>query len=125
MALGFEYKTGTYAVPDRQLQNTSKRSTLIASFGDGYEQRLGDGINNLKKTFQLTLANRPIEEADEILAFLNENLSLNSFDFTYKDTNEVGGESTIKVICEKCVATYINCDFVTINTSFRQVFDLD
>lgn len=31
MAIGFQYKTDTYAIPDRQLKKATKRKTLVAT----------------------------------------------------------------------------------------------
>jgi phage-related protein len=125
MAIGFQYKTGTYAIPDRQLKKATKRKTLVATFGDGYEQRLSDGINSVRNNFSLSFNNRTIDEIDEIANFLETRLALTSFDYTFKDTNAVGEERTIKVLCDSYDVTYINDEYAALTTSFREVFDLD
>ena len=125
MAIGFEYKTGEFAIPDRQLKKTAKRKTLVASFGDGYEQRLADGINSVKYNFSLTFNNRTIDEVDDIAEFLEVRTGLTPFNYTFKDTTAVGEERTIKVICDSYDVTYINEEYAGLTTSFRQVFDLD
>lgn len=125
MAIGFEYKIDTYAIPDRQLKKATKRKTLVATFGDGYEQRLADGINSVRNNFSLTFNNRTIDEIDEIANFLETRLGLNAFNYTFKDTNAAGEERTVKVLCESYDVTYINCEYAALTTSFREVFDLD
>ena len=125
MAIGFEYKTDTYAIPDRQLKKAAKRKTLVASFGDGYEQRLADGINSVRNNFSLTFNNRTIEEIDDIANFLEVRLGLTPFTYTFKDTNAAGEERSVKVLCESYDVTYINCEYAALTTSFREVFDLD
>ena len=125
MAIGFQYKTGTYAIPDRQLKKATKRKTLVATFGDGYEQRLSDGINSVRNNFSLSFNNRTIDEIDEIANFLETRLALTSFDYTFKDTNAVGEERTIRVLCDSYDVTYINDEYAALTTSFREVFDLD
>jgi phage-related protein len=127
MAIGFEYITSpsTYAIPDRQLSKATKRKTLVASFGDGYEQRLADGINSVSRNFSLSFNNRLIDDIDDIATFLEGVLAITSFDYTYKDTNASGEEKTIKVVCDEYSVTYISDEYAGLTTSFREVFDLD
>lgn len=127
MAIGFQYKTSpvSFAIPDRQLKKAVKRNTLVANFGDGYEQRLGDGINSVRYTFSLSFNNRTIDEIDEIADFLEERSGLTSFNYTFKDTTAAGEETTVKVLCEAYDVTYISDEFASLTTSFREVFDLD
>ena len=47
MAIGFDVGgTLGVVVPDRGLQVQSKPKVLIADYGDGYTQRLANGIQN-------------------------------------------------------------------------------
>jgi len=39
--------------PDTNPSNTSEPRVLVAKFGDGYEQRAPDGINNLQEAWAL------------------------------------------------------------------------
>ena len=58
MATGFIYDgAAAYATPDKGLSRGSNPSVLVARFGDGYEQRVADGINSLKENlvFPLTI----------------------------------------------------------------------
>ena len=56
MAIGFT-TTGTYGSraikPDKGLTAAYKPRTLIAQFGDGYQQRVLDGINNSPRVFNV------------------------------------------------------------------------
>ena len=54
MAIGIVQKNGSNisgfsaaVVPDKGIQQTAKPRVLKAQFGDGYEMRVRDGINNL------------------------------------------------------------------------------
>ena len=51
MAIGFNVggSLGT-VVPDKGLTLDNNPKVLLASFGDGYEHRIADGINNLPQT---------------------------------------------------------------------------
>ena len=53
MAIGFTTSSnfGSRAVvPDKGMSAPYKPRVLSAKFGDGYEQRLRDGINNVERT---------------------------------------------------------------------------
>jgi phage-related protein len=60
---------------------TTKPRVRTAAFGDGYEQRLADGINNAKRSWALTFT-RPTTEADAILAFFEARNGAEAFDWT-------------------------------------------
>ena len=51
MTIGFIYTGTTYATPDKSMAKQSTPRVLIANFGDGYEQRIADGINTLNETY--------------------------------------------------------------------------
>lgn len=125
MPIGFLYKPSTYAVPDRQLSKAATRKTLVANFGDGYEQRIADGINSVKLKFSLTFNTRTIEEIDEIASYLESVLAVESFSYSFKDTTVAGDVKTVRVVCDSYNVTYNNDMFASLKADFRQVFDLD
>ena len=53
MAIGFDVG-GTLGVvaPDKGFSRNNEPKVHIAEFGDGYEQRLAHGINNIKQSFE-------------------------------------------------------------------------
>ena len=69
MALGFN-TGGTYGsrqiVPDKGMSKSNKPKVFTAEFGDGYEQRVAQGINNLEQEFSVGFATRPKAEADDL-----------------------------------------------------------
>ena len=123
MAVGFQDLTGTNRVPDRTMSNAIKPRILKVQFGDGYEQRIQDGINNLKQEFSVTFNNRPKAEIDDIVAFLNNKAGTTAFNFTYPDSNAGGGETTIKVVCEDWSQRYSYDDFYSASMKFRRVYE--
>jgi phage-related protein len=124
MAIGFTLLDGsTQAIPDRGLQHTTQNRTLKVSFGDGYEQRLVDGINFKLQEFNVKFNNRSDDDADDIIAFFDDKKGVTAFDYTYPDTNANGGETTIKVVCESYNLTYINDDFSSVDATFRRVYE--
>ena len=56
MALGFN-TTSSFGdlqiLPDKNLSRNTTPKVLKIQFGDGYEQRVQEGINNIKQTFFL------------------------------------------------------------------------
>ena len=124
MAIGFTLLDGsTQAIPDRNLAHQHQPRTLKISFGDGYEQRLVDGINNNIETYVVNFMNRTDDDADDIIAFFKNKKGVTAFDYTYPDTNESGGEKTVKVVCEMYNLTYVNDEHSSVNATFRRVYE--
>jgi phage-related protein len=124
MAIGFTLLDGTtQAIPDRSLKHSSKPRVLTAKFGDGYEQRLADGINNIEQTFTLAFNNRTDDDIDDIVAFFDDKKGVTSFDYTYPDTNAGGGETTVKVVCDSYDTTFVNDEFSSCSATLRRVYE--
>lgn len=88
---------------------------LVARFGDGYEQRVGDGINTQLRSWSLAFEHRDQTEADAIEAFLSAQGGVESFDWT--DPHGHAG----KWVCPKWSRTPIAGTLSTINVVFREV----
>jgi phage-related protein len=89
MAIGF-IVTGvntSKVIPDRSLTNSSTTTVRVAKFGDGYQQRVADGLNSVGSSFSLSFNNRTKEDIDDIVAFFESKKGVASFSFTYPDTN--------------------------------------
>lgn len=124
MAIGFTLLDGTtQAIPDRSLKHSSKPRVLTAKFGDGYEQRLADGINNIEQTFTLAFNNRTDDDIDDIVAFFDDKKGVTSFDYTYPDTNAGGGETTVRVVCDTYDTTFVNDEFSSCSATLRRVYE--
>jgi len=123
MTIGFNIG-GVYGfiTPDRNLQGVSKPRVLRMSFGDGYEQRIADGINTIARTFSVSFSPRHKEEIDDIVAFFDSKKAVTSFYFTYPDSN-FSGERTISVICEDYNITYLKDHFYGCTATFKQVYE--
>tara|TARA_R110000803_G_scaffold167242_1_gene230493 strand:- start:549 stop:929 length:381 start_codon:yes stop_codon:yes gene_type:complete len=125
MTIGFIYTGTTYATPDKNMQKTSKPKVLTATFGDGYEQRIADGINSIKESYTMTFKTRPKEEIDDIVVFLDTQKSVTNFTVTFPDTNNTtrAGEKDVKVICEGYNTSYDYDNFYSLNINLRRVFE--
>ena len=53
-----------------------------AAFGDGYEQRVGDGLHTQLRVWTLPFNNRSQTDADAIEAFLIASAGVTAFDWT-------------------------------------------
>jgi phage-related protein len=52
---------------------------LEAKFGDGYSQRMSDGLNTIMETWSLSFQNRPISDINIIRAFLEGKNGVQAF----------------------------------------------
>lgn len=92
-----------------------KPRVRTAAFGDGYEQRVGDGINNAPKSWALSFT-RPLAEAQDIAAFLTARGGSESFDWT--DPDGAAG----KYVCREWNVSVIGPVARSISATFEQVF---
>ena len=107
--------TDTDFVIDRGASRTSKQRILSAKFGDGYEQRVLDGINTKEETFSVSFKNRSSAEINIISDFLDDIVPA-SFDF-YIDND------TIKVICQDYSTSYDQTTSYSLSAKFKRVYE--
>jgi len=72
-----------------------KARTIKTQYGDGYAQRLGDGINNVITGWSVVINNCPNADAEAIIAFLASKGGYQSFSWV-----PLYGSSEVRVICE-------------------------
>ena len=124
MAIGFNVggSLGTVA-PDKGFTRSNEPKVYIAEFGDGYEQRLAAGINNIKQSFSVSFANRPKDEIDDIVAFFEGKKGATAFDYVFSDTNSGSNEESVKVVCSDWSQTWDYDDFYSLTATFRRVYE--
>ena len=124
MAIGFDVG-GTLGVvaPDKGFTRNNTPRVHVQKFGDGYEQRLANGINNLEQEFSVQFATRPKDEIDDIVAFFESKKGTTAFDFNFADTNESGNEETVKIVCESWDQTWDYDDFYSLSAKFRRIYE--
>ena len=105
---------------DKGFTRTSNPKVHTMTFGDGYEQRLADGINNLGQTMNVSFSTRPKAEIDDIVAFFESLGGVSKFRMTIDDTN---GNETIKVICRQWNQTWAYDDFYSLSATFERVYE--
>ena len=128
MAIGFiipasesYVSADTTVTPDRGLSRKAISRVRVAKFGDGYEQRIVDGINNIEESYRVKFSNRAKASVDDIVAFFESRKGA-SFNFTIPDTNN-SGETTIKVVCGDYSLNYDNDTTYSCSATFRRVYE--
>ena len=122
MALGFTDLTSTVRRPDKMMSASSTPNIIETNFGDGYQQRIAKGINNLQQSYGVSFDNRTKEEIDDITAFFTNKGGVTKFDFTIPDSNN-SGETTIKVVCSSWSQAYKTGDYYGCSATFRRVYE--
>jgi len=124
MAIGFDVGgTLGVVVPDRGQKRNNKPRVFVANFGDGYEQRIANGINSLEQIIDVAFTTRPKADIDDIVAFFESKGGVTNFNFTLSDSNAGGSEETIKVVCDTWDQTWVYDDYYTLNAQFRRVYE--
>lgn len=100
--------------PDWGAQLTKKPRVRAARFGDGYEQRVGDGINIDQEKWSLTFSVRTNAERDVILQFLQARGGIEAFDWT-SPSGTVG-----RWVCREWTYVPTNCSVSTVTATFEQ-----
>ena len=122
MAIGFTDLTSTVRRPDKMMSASSTPNIIETNFGDGYQQRIAKGINNLQQSYGVSFDNRTKEEIDDITAFFTNKGGVTKFDFTIPDSNN-SGETTIKVICPSWSQAYTTGDYYGCSATFTRVYE--
>jgi len=110
-------------VPDRSLSKSSAPRIREVKFGDGYSQRMADGINPLNQSWSLTFANRPYTDIFNMESFLETKGGVQSF------TWQAPGESEVKVICRNWDTNTLNhtgtnnTSIGTLTATFERVYE--
>jgi|TARA_R110000851_G_scaffold21077_2_gene63568 phage-related protein len=126
MTIGIKELDGTFiATPDKSMTKTSAPKVLSVSFGDGYEQRIADGINSLRETYSLSFKTRPKADIEDIVVFLDTKKNVSKFLFTMPDTNNTTrtGEKDLKVVSTGYSLTYDYDNFYSLTLSLKRVFE--
>lgn len=103
-------------LPDHGAEAAIRPRVMVAPYGDGYEQRVVDGINSKPRTWRLSFANRPKAEATEIEAFLNARGGAESFDWT-PPHGEVG-----KWLCREWSISATAPGIYSVSAEFVEIF---
>lgn len=106
--------TFTYS-PGLDARRSIKPRVLSAKFGDGYEQRVGDGINTVQAVWSLSFPGKTRAEAGAIESFFIARAGAEAFDWT--DPDGASG----KYICREWSRDELGGGRLTIAATFEQV----
>jgi len=106
-------------IPAYGSSNKKAPRIIMAKFGDGYEQRLGDGINNDPDTWTLHFKGRSDTDADSIESFFHGQGAWDSFTWT-----PIGSSTQKKFRCSSWSRNYMGPNANDIEAEFVEVFDL-
>lgn len=125
---GLEYSnptttSSTSVVPDKGLNRNITPNVIVSQFGDGYQQRVANGINSINENYTLSFSNRPKVEIDAIVSTLNTRKGVTAFNFTLDDEQASGNTVTIKVICQKWSVVYAHNNNYTLNATLKRVYE--
>lgn len=104
--------------PTYNVDKTETARVLKNDFGDGYRQRVGDGINNVSKNYIMTWQSTPTN-IKALITHFEERAGYQSFTWT-----PVGEVASYKWTCEQWSWKYIRKNVVTLTATFLQEFDL-
>ena len=135
MAIGFTDLTSTNRKPDKGYTRSTTPRALITKFGDGYSQRLIDGINPLMETINVSFKTRDKGEIDHIISFFESKGGVTAFTFTVNQqyyaspgvTSETdvtsSDELALKVICSSWNKTHDFGDYWSATATFTRVYE--
>ncbi len=109
--------------PDKSLTRSNTPRVHFVQFGDGYEQRLANGINSLAQEISVQFQTRPKAEIDDLVAFFESLNGVSKFRFDLADSNAGSSTETIKVVCSAWNQKWEYDDFYTLEATFRRVYE--
>lgn len=109
--------------PDKGFSRATTPKVILASFGDGYEQRIADGINILNQSMGVSFSTRPKAEIDDLVAFFESLGGVSRFKFNIEDSNEGSSTETILCVCPTWSQTWAFDNFYSLTATFRRVYE--
>jgi phage-related protein len=104
-------------VPDQGVGQDFEPQVDEAVFGDGYSQRAGRGINNIKETVQVAFTGRTRAEINAIDTFLRAANGVSTFNWT------VQGSTQKKYTCESWSTNYNHDTDSSLSASFKRRYE--
>ena len=92
---------------------------LVAQFGDGYNQRTADGINNVLHKANLSWEHLTRTEATALMSFFRERAGWKPISWQMP-----GDSETRKWLCVRYGRTYVDANLDTVTAQFQEVVDL-
>jgi len=108
--------------PSYNTNASFKPKVIISQFGNGYQQRIKDGLNNNLAELSITFENRNEKETTSILHFFSQRNGQESFIYNMptiysKSTNNLN----TKFICPEWTSNYVSYNNYSIQCKFMEV----
>lgn len=103
--------------PTYGVEASTKPRVLEATFGDGYTQRVANGMNTMMETWNLTFSNLPESVAVAIDTFFRARGGVEAF--TWKTPRD--SVATKNFLCREWKTVYADEDKSSVQASFEQV----
>ena len=104
-------------LPDWTAKKKRSPTVRTVQFGDGYEQRVADGVNISPQSWEGMVFKRDVATVDDIDDFLNARNGIESFNWVTPK-----GDSVV-VKCEEWEVSYDSPGWSTLTCTFKQVFE--
>ena len=108
---------------DKGAQGAVKPRVIKTQFGDGYEMRIKDGINNTPRTWSLVFNNRTNDDIDNLYAFFQRLASVDTCQLTVPDITASGNEEAVIVVIEEYARTFAYDEYYSMTCTAREVFE--
>ena len=109
--------------PDKGFARATTMRVHTAQFGDGYEQRLANGINTKQQQLSVSFSTRPKTEIDDLVAFFESLGGVSKFRFDIEDSNAGSSTETIKCVCSDWSQSWAYDDYYSLTAKFRRVYE--
>lgn len=105
-------------IPSRNYTVTTAPTARLLKFGDGYEQRIPETLNTIRKIWDLRFTNREMSQANAIIQFFEDRQAVQHFTWTPPDE-----EKEYKVIARNWKETIVSPNVKSITVKFERVFE--
>jgi len=112
------FPTGDNYTPSISSRKGQSARVMVAEFGDGYNQRVADGLNSIRAVYSNIWRGIPTTDGQVIIDFLEARLGAESFTWTDPTT-----QATIDVVSVEWTRSPVSEQYETITAEFKQVFD--
>jgi phage-related protein len=110
---------------DRNYTRDTSPRVLQAQFGDGYEQRVVDGINPLEETFGVTFNNRSYNDLNNLIRYFRLKAGVTPFPIVINEDFDPGDDFNITydVVCSQWSQVLQHTTNYSITATFRRVYE--
>lgn len=117
------WTTGFFFVPSYNTQADSEPAIIESKMGDGYSQRMADGLNNNISKWELGFESRSDKEARAIMNFVQDMQGVYPFQIMLP-VSRLANRPELKYVAKGVKLSPSSYDLNSVSVSVQQVFDL-